>query len=180
MPASTRSVPKFPAGTLAGNDPHSRQYRGEPLLGIAILLEHGNYFQLLGATAELGRPLLADDDRTGVAPVVMLGHSFWKRHFASDSSVLGSQILIDGQWFTVVGVTHQVGGVSFENFPEIWIPLAYGVQIDPLLKSQIPLNHNHLLRSQLSAGSSPEFPRRRHRRKLDTLAERIGAANLIC
>jgi len=81
-------VDRFPANVSAGKF-------GTERVDAAWSLE--TIFSSWGPQRKLGRPLLADDDRTGVAPVVMLGHSFWKRHFASDSSVLGSQILIDGQ-----------------------------------------------------------------------------------
>jgi predicted permease len=158
---------RFPANVSAGKFGTERVDAG---------MVSGNYFQLLGATAEFGRTLLSEDDSKGASPVAMLGYQFWKRHFPADSSVLGSQILIDGQWFTVVGVTRPgFGGVSFENFPEIWIPLTQGVQIDPLLKSQIPQNHESFapfaivgrLRSGVSAAQAQA--------QLDTLAERLGA-----
>src|SRR5579864_5420326 len=156
-------VDRFPANVSAGKFGTER---------IDAVMVTGNYFQLLGASAELGRTLLAEDDRKGAAPVVMLGHQFWKRHFPSDASVLGSQLLIDGQLFTVIGVTPAgFGGVSFENFPQIWIPLSYGVQIDPLLKSQIPLNHKSFVPfavvGRLKAGISGV----QAQSQLDTLAE---------
>jgi len=163
-------VDRFPANVSAGKFGTERVDAG---------MVTGNYFQLLGTSAELGRTLLATDDQKGAAPVVMLGHQFWKRHFPSGASALGSQILIDGQFFTVVGVTPAgFGGVSFENFPQIWVPLSYGVQIDPLLKSQIPLNHKSFvpfaavgrLRAGLSAVQAQA--------QMDTLAERLGAGKL--
>ena len=73
----------------------------------------------------------------------MLSHDFCRRHFSSDASVLGMTLLVDGQPFSVVGVTPAgFGGVNFENLPEVWLPMSYGFQIDPLLKSQIPLRSN--------------------------------------
>ncbi len=136
----------------------------------------GNYFHLLGATPEFGRNFLVDDDEKGASPVVMLGYQFWKRHFPSDTSVLGSQVLIDGQWFTVVGVTPPgFGGVSFENFPEIWIPLTQGVQLDPLLKSQIPLNRKSFVSFAVVGRLKPGVSLTQAQAQLDTLAERIGA-----
>ncbi|HET9165431.1 MAG TPA: ABC transporter permease [Candidatus Angelobacter sp.] len=86
-------VDRFPANVSAGKFGTERVDAG---------MVTGNYFQLLGSTAEMGRTLLADDDAKGAAPAVMLSHGFWRRHFPSAASVLGSQILIDGQWFTVV------------------------------------------------------------------------------
>jgi len=160
-------VDRFPANVSAGKFGTERVDAG---------MVTGNYFQLLGASAGMGRTLLPGDDQKGAAPVVMLGHQFWKRHFPSDASVLGSQILIDGQWFTVVGVTPAgFGGVSFENFPQIWLPLSHGVQIDPLLKSQIPLNHKSFVPFAVVGRFKPGISAVQAQAQLDILAERLGA-----
>jgi len=160
-------VDRFPANVSAGKFGTERVDAG---------MVTGNYFQLLGTTAGIGRTLLADDDRQGAAPAVMLSHSFWRKHFPSATSVLGSQILIDGQWFTVVGVTPAgFGGVSFENSPEIWIPLTYGVEIDPLLKSQIPLNHQSFAPFAVVGRLKPGVSEAQAQAQMDTLAERLGA-----
>ena len=160
-------VDRFPANVSAGKFGTERVDAG---------MVTGNYFQVIGASAEFGSTLVADDDRKDSAPVAMLGHNFWKRHFPSDASVLGSQILIDGQWFTVVGVTPAgFGGVSFENFPQIWIPLSYGVQIDPLLKSQIPQNHKSFAPFAVIGRLNPNIAMPQAQAQMNILAERNGA-----
>jgi len=160
-------VDRFPANVSAGKFGTERIDAG---------MVTGNYFQVIGASAEMGRTLLPGDDRKDSAPVAMLGHNFWKRHFPSDASVLGSQILVDGQWFVVVGVTPQgFGGVSFENFPEIWIPLAQGIQIDPLLKSQIPQNHKSFAPFAVIGRLTPKISAAQAQAQMNTLAQRNGA-----
>jgi predicted permease len=160
-------VDRFPANVSAGRFGTERVDAG---------MVTGNYFQVIGASPEMGRTLLASDDHKDSAPVVMLSHNFWKRHFPSDPSVLGSQILVDGQWFTVVGVTPQgFGGVSFENFPEIWLPLTYGVQIDPLLKSQIPQNHKSFAAFGVIGRLNPKVSAAQAQAQMKALAERLGA-----
>jgi putative ABC transport system permease protein len=163
-------VDRFPANVSAGKFGTERVDAG---------MVTGNYFQLLGTNPEFGRNLLADDDKKGAAPVAMLGYQFWKRHFPSDATVLGSQLLIDGQWFTVVGVTQPgFGGVSFENFPEIWVPLSQGVQIDPLLKSQIPQNRKSFVPFAAVARLKPGVSAAQAQAHLDALAEQLGAGKL--
>jgi predicted permease len=160
-------VDRFPANVSAGKFGTERIDAG---------MVTGNYFQVIGASAEMGRTLLASDDHKDSAPVVMLGHNFWKQHFPPDANVLGSQILVDGQWFTVVGVTPQgFGGVSFENFPEIWLPLTYGVQIDPLLKSQIPQNHKSFAPFGVIGRLNPKVSAAQAQAQMNALAERLGA-----
>jgi putative ABC transport system permease protein len=158
---------RFPANVSAGKFGTERIDAG---------MVTGNYFQVIGTQAGLGRTLTANDDRPGAAPVVMLGHNFWRRHYPHDSSVLGSQVLVDGQWFTVVGVTPAgFGGVSFENFPEIWVPLTHAVQIDPLLKSQIPLHHESYTPFAVIGRLKSGITLAQAQAQLDTLAARLGS-----
>jgi putative ABC transport system permease protein len=160
-------VDRFPANVSAGKFGTERVDAG---------MVTGNYFPLIGSKALMGRTLLAEDDRKDAPPVVMLGYNFWKRHFPSSAGVLGSQLLVDGQWFTVVGVTPAgFGGVSFENFPEIWLPLTYGVQIDPLLKSQIPQNRKSFVPFGVVGRLKPGVSITQAQAQMGVLAERLGA-----
>ncbi|HET9837412.1 MAG TPA: ABC transporter permease [Candidatus Angelobacter sp.] len=159
-------VDRFPANVSAGKFGTERVDAG---------MVTGNYFQVLGANAGLGRTLVADDDRPGAPPVVMLGHNFWRRHYPRDASVLGSQLLVDGQWFTVVGVTPAgFGGVSFENFPEVWVPLTYAVRIDPLLKSQIPMNNESFAPFGVVGRLKPGTSLAEAQAQLDATAPQLG------
>ncbi len=40
----------------------------------------------------------------GADPIVVLGHSYWKKRFNGDPSVVGRTVLVNGQPFTVAGV----------------------------------------------------------------------------
>ncbi|HLK53831.1 MAG TPA: ABC transporter permease, partial [Candidatus Angelobacter sp.] len=135
-----------------------------------------NYFQVLEVQAELGRTLLAEDDRSGAAPVAMLGHAFWRKYFPSNVNAVGSQILVNGQWFTVVGVTPAgFGGIAFDNFPDVWLPMTQAVRIDPLLKSQIPLRHKSFSPFGIVARLKPGVSMEQAQAQLDTVAKRLGA-----
>ena len=66
----------------------------------------GNFFQVLGAQAQLGRLISPDDDRTpGAHPVTVISHGLWQRRFAADPNVVGRQLLLNGHNFTIIGVT---------------------------------------------------------------------------
>jgi len=55
----------------------------------------GNYFDVLGVRAQIGRTFTPDDDRTpGGHPVVVLSHNYWMRRFAGDPGVLNRTITI--------------------------------------------------------------------------------------
>lgn len=65
----------------------------------------GNYFSLLGVQPAVGRLILPNEGETpGADPVIVLGHSYWKRRFNGDSGVVGRSIQINGKPFTIVGV----------------------------------------------------------------------------
>jgi predicted permease len=84
----------------------------------------GNYFAALGADMSLGRPLqMADDERPEEHPVVVLSHGAWERRFRSDPMIIGKQIMLQGQLFTVVGVTAREFIGTTPDVPSFWAPL---------------------------------------------------------
>ena len=95
---------------------------GEPirLTGTPVSAE---LFSVLGAEAELGRTFRSGEDLAAQNAFVILGHSLWQQHFASDPNVIGRVINLEGVPRQVVGVMP----ASF-RFPapqsELWIPLA--------------------------------------------------------
>ena len=65
----------------------------------------GNYFQLLGVHAQLGRTLQPSDDVTpGGHPVIVLSDGLWQRSFGGDRGVIGRTVRVSGYPLTVVGV----------------------------------------------------------------------------
>ena len=92
----------------------------------------GNYFQVLGVGAALGRTLLPDDDRPGAPRVAMLSHRAWQREYARDPGVLGRTLLIHGQSYTIVGVAAEAfTGMLPMLQPELWTPVAWVDEIEP-------------------------------------------------
>src|SRR5262245_13966710 len=70
-------------------------------------LVSGNYFQTLGVTAVVGRVLTPEDDAAGAGNAVVLSDFAWRNHFGADPGVVGKQVIIENQGFTIAGVTHQ-------------------------------------------------------------------------
>src|SRR5260370_28691545 len=64
-------------------------------------LVSGNYFEVLGVHAAIGRTFTPEDDRTpGSHPVVVLSYGYWKRHFGADSKVLNQTMLLNAHPMT--------------------------------------------------------------------------------
>jgi len=65
----------------------------------------GDYFEVLGVEAAVGRTLRPDDDRTlGAHPVAILSHELWEQRYAADPGVVGREVTLNGHPFTIVGV----------------------------------------------------------------------------
>jgi predicted permease len=78
-------------------------------------------FDVLGASAMLGRGFRAGDDGRGAEPVVVLSYAFWQE-LGGDPSVVGTRVTIDGSPRTVVGVMPR--GFWFPDPSiRIWTPL---------------------------------------------------------
>jgi predicted permease len=94
-------------------------------------LASGNFFDVLGVRAQLGRTFRAEEDSgLGSGPVVVLNHGFWERTFASNPNVIGKDILLNGQGFTIIGVAPKgFQGTTVIGGPDMWIPMSMHDQI---------------------------------------------------
>jgi putative ABC transport system permease protein len=61
-------------------------------------------FPLLGVKAILGRTFLPEEDRSGGNPVVLISYGLWQRRFGGSREIIGENIDLDSQPYTVVGV----------------------------------------------------------------------------
>src|SRR5258708_18175916 len=65
----------------------------------------GNYFEALGLRPTLGRLFLPSEGKIpGADPIIVLGYSFWKSGLGGDPAIVGSNVLVDGRPFTIIGV----------------------------------------------------------------------------
>jgi len=96
-------------------------------------LVSGNYFELLGVRAALGRLLVQSDDVVQNAnPVVVLSFAYWQRKFGGEPGVLDQTILINGHPFTVIGVTQPAfHSIVVGNAPDLFAPMMMKPEITP-------------------------------------------------
>ena len=89
-----------------------------------------NYFSVLGVPLARGRAFLSEEETPGHnTPVAIVSYSYWQKHDL-DPNVLGSQLLINGRSFTIVGVTPKgfVGTMQILS-PEVWLPMSVYDQV---------------------------------------------------
>jgi predicted permease len=92
----------------------------------------GNYFSLFGVRPASGRLLTPSDDQTNAPPAAVMSYRAWQNYFASDPSIVGSTVAIDGFHVTVVGIAPAefFGDRLTTTPPDFWLPLA----IEPAMR----------------------------------------------
>jgi putative ABC transport system permease protein len=102
--------------TLQGGEP-------EQLPGARVSY---NIFSVLGVNPAIGRSFTSDEDKPNGPKVVILSDGLWKRRFAGDRNLIGKDILISAEKYTVVGVMPPQFEFPLEPVAQIWSP----IQID--------------------------------------------------
>ena len=89
------------------------------------------YFRALGVLPAMGRDFQDSDDQLNGPQVVILSDGLWRRRFGGDSAIVGQQITLNANLYTVIGVMPS----GFENLlapsTEIWKPLQYDKTLAP-------------------------------------------------
>jgi putative ABC transport system permease protein len=82
------------------------------------------YFDLLGVKPALGRTFLPDEDQPNRPLVAVLSHQLWQKQFAGDPALVGSDILVSGQKYTVIGILP--ANSNFDRDPvQFYAPLVF-------------------------------------------------------
>ena len=158
----------FPAMSLSGG--------GEPERVVGAVVT-GNYFDVLGVKAAVGRTFLPDEDAVeGKFPVVVLGYPLWQRRFGGDRALIGKVIVLNRQNFTVIGVapegfrgTFAIGG------PDLYVPMA----MHELVLADFALQQFHQRRGLLFnvfGRLKPGVPLAQARAAMETIARQLEQA----
>jgi hypothetical protein len=107
------------SGVLTGDG------EAERLQGLRV---SGNFFEMLGVQALVGRTLNADDDVPGNEKVLVLSNGVWRRRFGSDAHIVGRSLTLNGEAFTVVGV---LGPDFLYPIPDIELAIPLAPDKDP-------------------------------------------------
>jgi len=129
-----------------------------------------DFFRVLGVTPVLGRDFDARADRLGTAPVAMLGGGLWKRRFGSNPGVLGTQIVLNGKSYTVIGVAP--ADFQFEGSPDVytvmeqwdemlarWREMHPGIRVVARLKPGVTQNQAQADMSAIAARLAEAYPK---------------------
>jgi macrolide transport system ATP-binding/permease protein len=130
----------------------------------AGMMVSGNYFRVLGVEPTLGRGFRdSEDEVPGRDAVVVLGSDFWNHEFASDPSVVGRTVRLNGTDFTVVGVAPEnFPGMFIFSRPDFFMPLsmAKSFSTDPKKSFLVDRDDRELtVRARLKPGTGIEEAR---------------------
>jgi predicted permease len=87
----------------------------------------GGYFAGLGVPALVGRTINQADDDVAAFPVAVISHRYWVERFGADRGVIGKQIKLNQNTFTIVGVTPPSfkGALQVNDYPSISVPIVF-------------------------------------------------------
>jgi predicted permease len=96
-------------------------------------LVSGNYFDLLGVGAAVGRTITPEDDqRSGGQPVVVLSYDYWVERFGRDPKVVGKELIVNGHTLTIIGVSEKGFDGTEVAFPaKMRMPVALKSDMTP-------------------------------------------------
>ena len=84
---------------------------------------NANLFPMLGIKPELGRWFQPADESPGANKVVMLNHGLWQQRYGGERNIIGRELLLNSEKFTVIGV--MPAGFQFMNSNvRLWVPIA--------------------------------------------------------
>ncbi|MBV9399292.1 MAG: ABC transporter permease [Bryobacterales bacterium] len=83
-------------------------------------------FKAIGVQPILGRIFTDEEDQIGnVAPVVVISHRFWQRHFNGDPNIVGRAMMMDKASNTIIGVMPRDFSF-FQDDCDFWVPQPIG------------------------------------------------------
>src|SRR5215467_13219581 len=154
--------------TLTGRDQPER---------IEVIRTSSTLMGLLGAKPALGRVFTGADDASGTQPVVLLTDATWRRIFNSDPGIVGRNILLNGNTFTVAGVLQPGFLLNHEVVPTVAgidkadILISLPLAADAQTKQRGDENYNILARLK------PGVTFRQAQADVDVIAAHIRAAD---
>jgi predicted permease len=83
----------------------------------------GHYFDVYQIKPVLGRTFVPEEDAPGKDHVVVLSHAFWQRVFGSEQNVVGREIQLNGEPYTVIGVAPPHFGEASKV--DTWVPMGF-------------------------------------------------------
>ena len=131
-------------------------------------LVSANFLNTLGVRPIRGRDFLAEDDRPGATQVAILSQGLWQRRFGADENIIGRQLTLNGQTFTVIGITPP--NFQFGADTDVTVPIGLsadrfslrgkdpGVRAIARLKQDVPIERAQAELDTIAARLAEQYP----------------------
>jgi putative ABC transport system permease protein len=126
-----------------------------------------NLLPLLGVQTSPGRSFTADEDKAPGSNVVVLSHNLWQQRYAGDQSIVGRQLILDGEKYTIVGVM-PAGFHFLDNKVGLWVPIGLSAE-------QLTRRNSHYLK--VVARMKPGVTVTQANAEIQTIQQRIARDN---
>lgn len=113
------------SGLAAYSAPPMLMTRGDHTEEISSEVVSGDYFSVLGINLERGQGLTTVHDQLSeTAPSVVISDRFWKNRLGSDSDIVGKQLVLNGNGFSVIGIAApSFTGTDPTVSTDVWVPI---------------------------------------------------------
>jgi len=133
-----------------------------------------SYFQTLGILPALGRDFQKADDILNGPRVAIISNALWQRRFSGDSNVIGQQLRLDDDSYTVIGVMPRDFDNVLASEAQVWSPLQYNsgditsiqtrewghhLRMVARLRARVSLNQARSDLDRIARTPVPDFPR---------------------
>lgn len=137
----------------------------------------GNFFQVLGIEAALGRTFSADEDRVpGRDAVAVLAYETWEQHFSADPRIIGRKIRLNDIEFTIIGVTpKKFTGIYPVVHPDLYLPMMMLARVGPAANPN-PFDHRDNRIFTLKGRLKPGVSLAQANAEMVTIAKSLAAA----
>jgi predicted permease len=92
----------------------------------------GNYYEVIGVPAYLGRMITYSDDNSAASPVAVISHRYWQKRFGGRSDIIDKQINLNNVAFTIIGVAPPgfEGAMDLGTSMDVAIPMGWEPTVD--------------------------------------------------
>jgi putative ABC transport system permease protein len=140
----------------------------------------GNFFEVLGVQAQIGRALTADDDRADAAKVAVLTDGLWHQLYGGSADALGKTMILNGMPHTIVGVLPRSFDMQMVAGGEVWMTGDRGIPRSfPFPGDLTTIRDSHIIAvvGRLADGSTRQLAQAQLTSVMRALSERYPSTN---
>ncbi len=140
----------------------------------------GNFFEVLGVQAQIGRALTPDDDRADAAKVAVLTDGLWHQLYGGSADALGKTMILNGMPHTIVGVLPRSFDMQMAAGGEVWMTGDRGIPRSFPFPGDLTANRDsHIIAvvGRLASGSTREHAQAQLTGVMSALSQRYPSTN---